>query len=57
MKKIILIIFGIVAIVILGRLGWAYFQVKTDVSKEANTSTTSEIDSIPTNPEPPALPN
>lgn len=56
MKKTIIIIVGILAIAILGRLGWAYFQVKTNVSKETNTST-SEIDSVPTNLEPPALPN
>lgn len=37
MRKIIFIIGGIILVVILGRLGWAYFQVKSDEAKVANT--------------------
>ncbi|MDO8604552.1 MAG: hypothetical protein Q7K40_04140 [bacterium] len=31
MKKIILIVIGILLVALLGRLGWAYYQIKTDL--------------------------
>lgn len=38
MKKIILIVVGIIFVTLLGRLGWAYYQVKSDETKISNTS-------------------
>lgn len=36
MKKIILIAVGIIIVAVLGRLGWAYYQVKSDEAKVTN---------------------
>lgn len=55
MKKIILIVVGIVLVAILGRLGWEYVQVKDSGDSKVNNIQTS--DSTPSNPTPPALPN
>lgn len=41
MKKIILIVVGIIVVTVLGRLGWAYYQVKFGVTSTNETSTTS----------------
>ncbi|MDO8603829.1 MAG: hypothetical protein Q7K40_00215 [bacterium] len=37
MKKIIFIIIGIILVAVLGRLGWAYFQLKSDFARTAST--------------------
>ena len=55
MKKIILVAGGVILIATLGRLGWAYFQVKDSGDSKIGNTQTSE--STPSNPVPPALPN